>query len=314
MDLDERAAMSAAGINDLPDSAFAYIEPGGQKDGTGRTVPRGLRHFPIHDAAHVRNALARAPQSPFGKQAMPKILAAAKKFGVEVGGQNGTDPAGAERSVPFEMSASHGDGLTFEGYAAVFNSPTRIDSWEGEFDEVILPGAFARTLAARTPVLMFEHGRHPLIGKMPLGVITRAEEDTKGLHVEARLSDNWLIQPVRDAVRDGAVNGMSFRFSVEDSGQEWTRRRGDVDLRSISEMATVPELGPVVFPAYEPTTATVRSLVERLPDLTVATRAEGSGGGDNGTKPGNGRVPLRTSDARHAHAVARWLHRREFNA
>lgn len=76
------AEMTAKSINDLPDSAFAYIEPGGKKDSDGKTTPRSKRHFPIHDAAHVRNALARAPQSPFGDKALPKIRAAAKKLGV----------------------------------------------------------------------------------------------------------------------------------------------------------------------------------------------------------------------------------------
>ena len=83
LDLSDRAQMSTQSINDLPDSDFAYIEPGGTKDSSGKTTPRSLRHFPIHDAAHVRNALSRAPQSPFGKQAMPRILAAAKKFGID---------------------------------------------------------------------------------------------------------------------------------------------------------------------------------------------------------------------------------------
>jgi Caudovirus prohead serine protease len=78
------AAMSTGAINDLPDSDFAYIEPGGKKDESGKTTPRSLRHFPIHDEAHVRNALSRAPQSPFGEKAMPKIRAAARKFGIEV--------------------------------------------------------------------------------------------------------------------------------------------------------------------------------------------------------------------------------------
>ena len=82
MTMDDKAAMSGAGMNDLPDSDFAYIEPGGKKDSGGKTVPRSLRHFPIHDAAHVRNALSRAPQSPFGPKAMPKIMAAAKKMGI----------------------------------------------------------------------------------------------------------------------------------------------------------------------------------------------------------------------------------------
>ena len=78
----DKADMSAADVNDLPDSAFAHIESGGKKDEEGKTTPRSLRHFPIHDAAHVRNALSRASQSPHGEVAMPKIKAAAEKFGI----------------------------------------------------------------------------------------------------------------------------------------------------------------------------------------------------------------------------------------
>lgn len=55
-----KAQESTATQNDLPDSDFAYIESGGEKDDDGKTTPRSLRHFPIHDEAHVRNALADA--------------------------------------------------------------------------------------------------------------------------------------------------------------------------------------------------------------------------------------------------------------
>lgn len=88
---EERAKISTADQNDLPDSDFAYIESGGTKDSEGKTTPRSLRHFPIHDAAHVRNALARASQSPFGEKAMPKILAAAKKFGIDASAEKKKD-------------------------------------------------------------------------------------------------------------------------------------------------------------------------------------------------------------------------------
>jgi len=77
-----KADMSTADVNDLPDSAFAYIEPGGDKDADGKTTPRSKRHFPVHDKAHAANALSRAPQSSFGDKAMPKIREAAKKFGI----------------------------------------------------------------------------------------------------------------------------------------------------------------------------------------------------------------------------------------
>ena len=84
----DAAKMTRKSINDLPDSDFAYIEPGGKKDESGKTTPRSLRHLPIHDAAHVRNALARLPQThiPEGakKSALAKIKARAKKFGVEI--------------------------------------------------------------------------------------------------------------------------------------------------------------------------------------------------------------------------------------
>ena len=98
--VERRAALSTADINDLPDSAFAYIEPGGTKDADGRTVPRSKRHFPVNDAPHVRNALARAPQSPFGDKAMPAIKAAAAKFGVQVSGQHAA-------ARPVELRAAH---------------------------------------------------------------------------------------------------------------------------------------------------------------------------------------------------------------
>jgi hypothetical protein len=66
---EQKAEWSAAYVNDLPDSSFLYVEPGGKKDETGRTVPRALRHFPVKDAdgkvdaPHARNAIARIPQS-----------------------------------------------------------------------------------------------------------------------------------------------------------------------------------------------------------------------------------------------------------
>ena len=59
----------------LPDSAFAYIDS------------RGRRRLPIHDAAHVRNALARFSQVVFEDEdardrARDRLLRATKKHGI----------------------------------------------------------------------------------------------------------------------------------------------------------------------------------------------------------------------------------------
>ena len=94
-DIEEEAKWTTSFINNLPDAAFAYIEPGGKKDKEGKTVPRSKRHFPHHNAKvtngndnstvdkpHLRNALARAPQSPFGKKALPHLEKHAKALGI----------------------------------------------------------------------------------------------------------------------------------------------------------------------------------------------------------------------------------------
>ena len=63
------AEWTTAKVNDLPDSSFLYVAPGGEKDGDGKTKPRSLRYFPFKDAAgkvdlpHLRNAIGRIPQS-----------------------------------------------------------------------------------------------------------------------------------------------------------------------------------------------------------------------------------------------------------
>jgi HK97 family phage prohead protease len=166
------------------------------------------------------------------------------------------------RSFSWESRAS-GDGRTLEGYAAVFNSPARIRDMVGEFDEVILPGAFRSSLERRTPVLQFEHGRDPRVGAVPIGSITDIREDDSGLYVRARLFDNPVVEPVRQAIAERAVTGMSFRFSIPSGGDEWSSRKGEPDLREIREADTA-ECGPVVFPAYDQTSVSVRSLLAQL--------------------------------------------------
>ena len=141
------------------------------------------------------------------------------------------------------------------GYGAVFNSPTRIDSWEGKFDEIIAPGAFKKTLNERTPVLQFDHGHHPVIGSLPIGRFDKLVEDKRGLYVEAELFESPMTDHLIQALRADTIGGMSFRFRVV---REELDESGEIPLRTIQEVALY-EVGPVVFPAYEATTVGVRS-------------------------------------------------------
>lgn len=199
------------------------------------------------------------------------------------------------RAASFELRATkadQSDGFTLEGYAAVFDEPTRIDSWEGQFDEVIARGAFAKTIDERKPVLQFDHGRDVATGSVPIGNVEELREDRHGLFVRARLHDNDRIEPIRQAIASGAIDGMSFRFRV--IREEWDDS-GDIPLRTIREVELY-ELGPVVFPAYEATTVGVRSLLAELnederrrliADLRVEVLSDAAGNGTSGSTSTN---------------------------
>jgi DNA-cytosine methyltransferase len=81
-----KAVWSRAYINDLPDSAFLYIAPGGKKDKDGKTVPRSLRYFPVYDSKgkldlpHLRNALARIPQAKLPQDVKDAAAKKARKL------------------------------------------------------------------------------------------------------------------------------------------------------------------------------------------------------------------------------------------
>lgn len=205
-----------------------------------------------------------------------------------------------ERTTPFEARSSD-DGLNLSGHALVFGQWTHIRSWEGEFEESVRRGATKKTFEERTPVIQFEHGRHPLIGSIPIASFNDSSpsEDDKGVDVQARMVDNWLMLPVRDAIANGTVNGMSFRFEV--IRDRWTDRTGkelspvEVDkllwqpgnrgpLRRELIEIKIPELGPVVFAAYQGTDVSVRARqtaeqVRSDPDLTMVLRRSLAVGG-----------------------------------
>jgi hypothetical protein len=91
--------LTAKKRDDLPDSKFAYVDE------------HGVGHLPIHDAAHVRNALARFDQTDMPEDAkagaMRKIRAAAKRFGVDVG--EGDEESAREAASTDDMPATAGN-------------------------------------------------------------------------------------------------------------------------------------------------------------------------------------------------------------
>lgn len=203
-------------------------------------------------------------------------------------------PLESVREAPFALRAASvdgtRDGLTLDGFGAVFNSLTIIDSVEGRFCEQIANKAMDRSFRETPPKVQFDHGRHPMIGSIPIAQLVSIREDTDpvlapngGAHVIARIFDNWLMAPVRDAIEAQAIDGMSFRFSVV--RESWSYADGkpirderallvelertayddvaddDLPIRTLRELK-VPEIGPVVWPAYSDTSVSVRSVID----------------------------------------------------
>jgi len=154
-----------------------------------------------------------------------------------------------------------GDGNTFVGYAAVFNSPSE----PLPFIERIAPGAFAKSLRSRKRDirLYVNHDSNMVLASRNSGTL-RLLEDEVGLRVEADLPDTTAGRDIRELMRTGVVDKMSFGFQVERRGDKWSDDGMERTLTAVRLFEVSIVTG---FPAYEATQAAVRSL-EKLSERT----------------------------------------------
>jgi len=145
------------------------------------------------------------------------------------------------------------DGMSFTGYAAVFNSPSE----PLPFTEVIKEGAFKRSLKSRNEIKLFmNHNTDVVLGSTRAGTL-KLTEDSRGLLAQAELPDTSAGRDLSVLMKRGDVSSMSFGFSVPPKGDSWS---GDGATRELHQVR-LHEVSIVTgFPAYEATTASVRSL------------------------------------------------------
>jgi HK97 family phage prohead protease len=158
----------------------------------------------------------------------------------------------------FELRAApEGDGMTFSGYAAVFNS----ESEPLPFRERIMPGAFSKSLRSRNDIRMYlNHDTGRVLASRRAGTL-RLNEDQHGLFVEADLPPTTDGRDLSILMKRGDVDSMSFGFSVPSGGDWWSEDGNTRELREIR----LHEVSVVTgFPAYTATTASVRSLDELI--------------------------------------------------
>jgi HK97 family phage prohead protease len=167
------------------------------------------------------------------------------------------------RTTPIEFEVREGaNGMTFEGYAAVFNSPSE----PLPFIERIAPGAFKRSIEARNDIkMLWNHDTGMILGSSRAGTL-KLYEDERGLKVRAELPNTSAGRDAAELLRRGDVDSMSFGFSVPSGGDEWSADGSERTLKSVR----LHEVSIVAFPAYSGTagTSSVRGLDK------VAKRAE----------------------------------------
>ena len=153
---------------------------------------------------------------------------------------------------PLELRAApSGDGMTFTGYAAKYDSP----SLPLPFVERIAPGAFTRSLKSRNDIKMFVNHSDLHVLASTRAKTLRLEDRPDGLFVEADLPDVTYANDLRVLIERGDVSTMSFGFSTvrdswSDNGAE--RILNEVRLHEVSVVTSTA--------AYPATTASVRNL------------------------------------------------------
>jgi len=159
------------------------------------------------------------------------------------------------RTIPIEFEVrEETDGMTFEGYAAVFNTPSE----PLPFIERIAPGAFKRSLDARNDIkLLWNHDSGTVLGSTRAGTM-KLYEDDRGLRVNANFPNTSAGRDAAELLRRGDVDSMSFGFSVPSGGDEWSSDGAERTLKSVR----LHEVSIVAFPAYSSTagTTSVRGL------------------------------------------------------
>jgi HK97 family phage prohead protease len=145
---------------------------------------------------------------------------------------------------------------TVEGFASVFGN---VDS----YDDIVMPGAFTKSLQARLPAMLWQHDSDQIPG-----LWTEATESATGLYVKGPILDTTLGNDVYKLAKAGAVTGMSIGYSPvkysidQDTG---IRRLTEIDLWEVS-LVTFPANDMARVTAVKAKPETERDLERYLRD------------------------------------------------
>lgn len=150
------------------------------------------------------------------------------------------------------------------GYGAVFYDGTEATEYKlyDDMVERIMPGAFDRAIAEKHDVRgLFNHDPNQILGRTKSGTM-KLSIDATGLAYEIEPGETNVSKDVQVHLSRGDVSGSSFSFVPSDA--QWIEQTKEGKTVFIREIRSVDlyDVGPVTFPAYQTTTAGVRSIDE----------------------------------------------------
>lgn len=175
--------------------------------------------------------------------------------------------------------ATDGDKMVIEGYAAVYDSKTRIGADDWGFDEIIERGAFNGANLKDVPLKYNHLDAVPILARTRNKSLTLTPDD-KGLKIRAELIDTTDNVDMFKRIKAGLINKMSFAFTVADEQIDTT---GKIPFRHIRKFDKIFDVSVVDTPAYEDTSVFARS--RELAEAWRAVSDDTTGEGANNPTP-----------------------------
>ncbi|GAG54511.1 unnamed protein product [marine sediment metagenome] len=161
-----------------------------------------------------------------------------------------------QRFVPLEVRAeTENEQPVIIGTAAVYN--VRAEIFPGFFEE-IKPGAFAGPLKNDDIRGLWNHNSDYPLGRKSAGTLELYDEKD-GPHYKIFPPDTQMGRDSIISIKRKDVTGSSFSFTVAPDGAKLKTEEDGTMLRTITELESVGDVGPVTYPAYSDTTVAVRS-------------------------------------------------------
>lgn len=157
------------------------------------------------------------------------------------------------------IEGDSGQKKTIGGYAVKYNSPTLItDRWGDQFLEEFAPGAFDESLQTRDQKALWNHKKSMPLGSVAAGTL-RFNPDTVGLNYEVDLPNTTWGNDAYESISRGDVDGSSFGFICLNNAWSEVEYEGRMIMKRSITKATLIEVSPCTFPAYDSSEMSVRS-------------------------------------------------------